>query len=1166
MSVFSPTPQQSAAINARGGALLISAGAGSGKTRVLVERLLSRICDGRDPCELSQFLIITFTRAAAAELRERILLAINERIAADPSNSRLRRQARLAASAEIGTIHSFCSRIVRENAAKLQIAPNARTAEESETAALRGEVMSSLLEKLYAECGDEVDALLDGVSVSRGDDALAALILRAYDALYSNGDPREFAAEILAGCAPADGADAGKTVWGAYVLETSLATVRGFAAYARAAENADAVSGFPQYGGFINSLADAFEVIAAAFVRGWDAARGALGAGLPQLKDVKPRAKGGAPDFVKAVQAAAKDLLETLRGRFHCSSDELREDSAATAPTLGSLIRFTLRFADEFGAEKRRRGILDFNDLEQLLLRLLRDEPNLADELSARYKEVMVDEFQDVSEVQDAIIRAASGNGAKLVMVGDARQSIYGFRNAAPEIFTGKYDALTRGASDGIAVVLADNFRSRGTVLNAVNLLFSRIMSRRVGGLDYTAREYLTPGRQDADGGEPPEYALLDAAATGDDAEDEDTGAELEARYIAGRILKLTDGGFRVPDGAGTRPAVFADIAVILRSMKGRGDVFRAVFAEYGIPLGGEPRGGFTEEKETELALAFLRAIDNPTLDVPLAAVMSSQAFGFTPDELAEIKPAGSGMSLWSAVRARPASDAKTAAFGGAMSALCELAPVLGVSGTLARVYDKLGLLSDVCGWERGETRRRNLIFLSELAAGFESSGGTGLRAFVRYCENVKTAGDAAAETSGVKLMTIHKAKGLEFPVVFLPGLGKRLNLTDASERVLFHPKLGAGLPRVDRALRIAFGTLPKSAIALRLREEALSEELRLLYVAMTRAREKLIMTSVLSGARSKAEKLAPFAGNPVPAFALSGRSDVASCIMLALLGTPDGAPLLGGACDTPETFAVSLISRNEAGVTPRAARTDAPGEAYALPPEPEPLGYAFADSVNLPSKLTYSELRGRLRAAEVTDDAELRAAPVRTARRVPRFAENAAVSGAERGTAIHEAFRLIDYSRCTDRGGVFAELERLGASGLPGFALISEDDRAKIAAFFECETGKAAIRAYGGGKLLREFKFSLLRPARELFDTAAADEILFQGVVDLAFFGDGGLTIADFKSDRIRSDAQLGEKTEYYSLQIREYAYAMRRITKLPVARAGLFFLDAGAWREVAV
>ncbi|MGM9522373.1 MAG: helicase-exonuclease AddAB subunit AddA, partial [Oscillospiraceae bacterium] len=851
MSEIKLTPEQAEATVNSGGQLLVSAAAGSGKTKVLVERLLKRVDAGLD---VDDFLIITYTNAAAAELRGKIMDAIYERLADEPENKRLRREAALCGKAQIETIHSFCSGVIRENAHILGIAPDFRIADENESLLLKQDVLSNMLDELYDSGGAEFFALADTMGAGRDDSALGSVILDTHTKLLSHPDPEKWVDKQIK-MLRLDGAeDAGKTVWGRVLMDKARDTAQFWegrigAVLSEAAANPDFEKA---YGESLRVTLSGIERFKTALEAGtWDEAREASAVSFPRPKNISGF------DDLKEVRTQCRKALEKTAELFYDSSEKCLGDMRLTAPAVSSLLKTVLLFENKYSAEKRRRGILDFSDQEHLALKLLVDgetgEPTrTAREISLRFAEIMVDEYQDVNEIQELIFGAVSREGRNIFMVGDVKQSIYRFRLADPTIFLRKYlsfkDAQDAEDGEGRRIILSRNFRSRAEILNAANFVFKNVMSVKFGDMDYTPREYLYPGASYPESSEPPvELYVIDAGSEIEE-ESQDDKTDVEARFAAGRIRELV-GSAMVSDGVGgLRPADFGDIAILMRSPRSRLPKWIAALSEQGIPVAAETSSGFFGEMEVSIALSLMYIIDNPRQDIPLISVLRSPVYGFTSEELARIRLEDQEGDFYSALKKSAGKEEKSALFLKELEDFRRAAPDMTSDELLWHVCGKTGLFAIVSAMPGGEKRRANLMRLFEYARSFESAGYKGLFGFVTYMRRLQEQGETPQPDAGagaenaVTIMSIHKSKGLEFPIVILADTTRRFNTEDSKKPLLIHPELGVGPKRVDIARRIEYPTIARRAVRAGMLSEGLSEELRVLYVAMTRAKEKLIM------------------------------------------------------------------------------------------------------------------------------------------------------------------------------------------------------------------------------------------------------------------------------------------------------------------------------------
>ena len=1167
MAEFVPTASQRLAIEDRGGELLVSAAAGSGKTRVLTERLMGWITGGDCPPSVDSFLVITFSTAAAAELRSRISEEISRRSMAEPESKRLRREAALVRRAPIGTIHSFCSALLREYAGKAGITPHFAIADEDRAGELRRLALETVMDAAY-EAGDpDFLRLADTVGAGRDDSRLAELVLRLHDKLQSHARPGDWAraqAELLT----AEAQDAGDTPWGRELLEAARSELSYWAGEMEAV--AEAVKGYEKlgraYAPSFTATAMMLRGCALCAREGWDRLYEALPIEFPRLGTVR----GGGEDpelaeYAKAKREACKKAAKRLERDFLLPSSELLRDMRRTAPAMRALLRLVGEFNAEYARRKRRRSLLDFADLEHLAAQLL-TEPDgspteTAREVSRRYTEVMVDEYQDVSAVQDLIIRAVSDGGRRLFMVGDVKQSIYRFRLADPTIFLGKYESYQDApAPEGVPrrVFLRESFRSRPEVVDAVNEVFGCLMSRGLGEMEYDERARLSCGAWYEGLTPRPELVLVPVQGAEDEDERPDK-AETEAAYAAGMMRRLVESGAMVTEGGVRRPVGYGDMAVLLRSVNIAGPVWRRVLAREGVPVEAGQSGGFFEAGEVSVTLSLLALIDNPRQDVALISVLRSALFGFTADELTQMRLGSPEGDLYAALGSFAEVSAKARRFLDILGGLRELSRDCELAALVWEVYERLDCLALCAAMRDGEGRRARLMRLFELARSFESSGWKGLRRFLDWINSMKKRGEEPAfpdEPGGgaVRIMSIHRSKGLEFPVVFIGDTARRFNLGDLRESVLVHPKLGLGPKYTDTARGIEYPTLARRAVAHRLERELLSEELRLLYVAMTRAKERLFITCAVPDPEKKLAKLRPAAEPKMPAEVLAGMRSLSDWLISAALGT--GGRRLGLVTGTRPGEAAP----GRQNARPRTEPETGPKEEGCAVDFARELGwrYPYSRAELLPSKLTATELKS---LAEPDPESEqLLGRPPRLFRRPDLPGVHRALDAAERGTATHMALRYLDLRRLDSPEHAAEELERLVAAGRLSEREAGAVDIASLLRFAGSELGR---KIAGSERVLREFPFALLCEAGRFFQDAGEEELLLQGVVDCCIIEEDGLTVVDYKTDRVRPGEEA-RRAELYRSQLEAYCWAMSRITGLPVKAGYLCFLATGAELEL--
>ena len=1152
MADFAPTPSQQAAIDARGKAVLVSAAAGSGKTRVLTERLVERIGEGED---VDRFLIITFTKAAAAELRGRIVQEISERLAQNPDDRHLRRQSALVSKAQIGTIDSFCQTFLRENCHAAQLSPEFAVIEEDRADALKARVIERVLDECYEKGDEGFFALADTVGAGRDDKKLAQTVLDVFRQTQSHARPEKWLREQLEILENLPD-DFGDTPWGALVLENARASAeywaRCFDDLVREAQADPEVA--VKRGEDIAESALAMRDFARAAEQSWDAAQRAADIPFATARRLSGSADKELADRLQAVRKRGKAAMEKLKSSFSGSSAELLAQLRETAPMTRALVELTLRFAKAYSAEKRRRAEVDFADLEHMAAQLLTNEDGsptpLARETSKRFCEIMVDEYQDVNRVQDDIFRALSDDGKNLFMVGDVKQSIYRFRLADPGIFTEKYlsyaDCDAAAPGEPRRIMLRENFRSRSEVLDAANAVFGLCMSRELGDIDYDEAAALKCGASYEGEAPKPELRLIELPRGGGD-EDSPDKTELEAQYVAARIRELIDVRTEVSGRGGMRPLEYGDIAILLRSANSIGGVYRNALVQQGIPVASVQGGGFFTSIEISTMMSLLAVIDNPYQDIPLIAVLRSPVFGFTADELSAIRASGKRCDFYTALCAAAETDEKCAGFVRTLAGFRAEAPDMSAAELTWRLCGELDMLAICSAMTDGEQRRANLLELVELSERFESSGYRGLHRFVlwlrRLAEKGQEPASGAASASAVQIMSIHKSKGLEFPVMFLCDTARRFNKRDSQDSVLVHPQLGLGPKLTDTKRRIEYPTLARHAIRLRLERETLSEELRLLYVALTRPKERLIVTGVVKDAEKTLAKAREAVTTPMAPEVLASAQSMLDWLIYSAIA--DGGRHI--AMETAEPAAAAPV---------RAADTPVEGSDEGMIAELErklSFEYPYADAVHLPSKVTATELKGRDAADEDAQSVAPKPAP---SFRTPDFGRvNRPATGTERGVATHLVLQYMDFSKTGSIAEINHEIARLEEEKFITAREAEAVDAEAIDGLFRSPLGRRMLAAKN---MRREFKFSLLVGADEVFGAAVGEQVLLQGVVDCCIEADGELVIIDYKTDRVRG-AAVERRAETYAGQLRAYAAAMERITGKPVRECALYFLAAG-------
>lgn len=1160
------TSDQLTAITAHGSDLLVSAEAGSGKTAVLVERVIRRLTDPADPVDIDQFLLVTYTNAAAAEMRGKLADAIAARLDNESDNARLRRQLFLVHKARITTVHAFCLTLVREQTASLRLPPDFRLMDEGERGTLRDEVMEEVLESLYAAEDSGFLALLDLLASGQDDKPLIAAILDTFEKTRAHADPDGFLEQVRQGLM--DSGSPAETAHGKLLLAQAREAVQyGLAFLHRGLELLQEEETLERaYApAFHSDVKQAEQLLAAIEAADWDTAvELAQNLHFDRLGSIRGYEDKEFQEQIKGLRKEWKDTAEEIQSKLLCvTTKQAAYDRALGRPALDALVRVVQQFSHAFSEEKRQRGLADFNDLEHFAVQLLYTdgEPSLlARRLSETFAEILVDEYQDTNGVQDAIFRAIARNN--LFMVGDVKQSIYGFRLADPYIFLDKYKSFTDDLETemGRRVVLSKNFRSRAEVLDAVNYIFRAVMSESVGDLEYTDREALNLGASypEANGLCDTELWLLDTSQN--DGADK---ALLEARMIAKRIRELIDSRFPVTDrgSEGARPLRASDVVILMRSPKARAAIYREALAEYGLYAQTEESTGLLQTTEIGTIVSLLSVIDNPRQDVPLIGVMRSPLYDFSEEELAQIRLIDRTISFYDA--ARQSEVPKVQAFLRELDDLRSISCDLPVYRLLWLIYDRTGALGLFGAMPGGAQRQRNLLSFFERARGFEQAGTRGLFRFVRLLRSMEERGEdfeavrAESGDGAVRIMSIHKSKGLEFPVVILADTAKRFNERDLTAPILVHPSLGFGAKCRDLSRGVRYDTLERQAVAARMRQQAVSEELRVLYVALTRAKEKVIVSCASAQFGTQLARLGRLAAlGELPAYAMGGMHTSMAWLIAPLLRHPRAGTLRAYSEEqiemdgqAPDTIQFYCCTPDDLISVEQTERMDI--QFSELPSVPPVLTYEKSILADIPAKMTATGLKKGYKSAETAEDTKtVRPAP---ALRRPDFEQRVhGLTPAERGTAHHLFMQFCDFAVCAE-GKIEQEIARLRDRCILSPEQADAVEPARIRRFFTSELYKKQMCK---GEIRREFKFSVTVPVSDYYTELedSQDEVLLQGVIDCLSETEEGFLIVDFKTDRVgRSYVQ--ERAEQYRTQLEAYQKAVEKIFNKPVLARALYF-----------
>ena len=907
-------------------------------------------------------------------------------------------------------------------------------------------------------------------------------------------------------------------------------------------------------------------------------------------REVDPEKKAyvtGCRDRVKTAIKKMKELyaFDTLENMF--------ADLEGTREATGVLLDLAEQFAERFQAKKRDKNLVDFNDLEhealKVLIRVQEDGTHVytdaADELSMQYREVLVDEYQDSNLVQEELLKAVSRERFgqhNVFMVGDVKQSIYRFRLARPELFLEKYHAYPSEPEDNgpdLKIELHQNFRSRDTVLTGINDIFYRIMTENLGNIRYTEDAALHPGAVFAEAAEPERVGGLsellmvdtgDEALAGLDEETADyTAKELEAKLIAAKIREMTDPehGFLVWDkkageGGGYRTAQFRDMVILLRSTAGWTETLLQILLNEGIPAYAESRMGYFNTLEVETVLSMLAVIDNPMQDIPLAAVLKSPVVGMSDRELATMMADYRSCADKGQDRGIYAAAVRWERLNGFFEKLEQfrlLASYLPIHELIYRLYEETGYYDYVSVMPAGETRRANLDMLVEKASEYEKTSYKGLFHFIRYIENLKKynsdfgeASTVGEEDNTVRIMSIHKSKGLEFPVVFLAGMGKKFNRQDVYGKVLIDPELGIAADYLDAEHRVKTSTIKKNVLRRKMELDSLGEELRVLYVAMTRAKEKLIMTGTDRSLGKTLEKYSqiPLADGQIPYTILSGAASFLDWILMCTGQTGNGLGILVRKIPVMEFIGSEMqrqvLKRNAKDVLLELDTKREYDRDFGMQlKEHLEFVYPYMADVSLHSKMSVSEVKKMGQPAD--DEAEVPFEPVKKA-------SDASVdsgTGAARGSAYHRALELLPFDRIRSLEDVDAWLTRFVEEKQYTSESLQMVDSTVLWTFLCSETGRRMAKAQASGKLHKEQQFVMGIPAREIGPVDSDELVVIQGIIDAYFEEDGELILVDYKTDRIRSSRIL---LDHYQKQLDYYARALTQLTRKNVREKWIY------------
>jgi len=1163
------TQEQLAAIEKRESSILVSASAGSGKTAVLVERIIGIITDKKNTVDIDNLLVVTFTSAAAAQMRERIEKAVREKIEEQPDNEHILRQLTLLNHSYITTIHSFCMKVIRDNYIKAGVDPNFRIADENECAVLTDEVMEELFESEYSrENNEDFLDLVEAFSQSTSDSRLKELVTKVYSFLRSMPyytkwlDERvndySFSEDKLSGC-----------VWAEYLREICRTYIGGALEYAEKALEKNAARGYEE--ALKNDVSD-LEYMRSLIEKDIEAFGSFIlnykfqNIGRTGKDDDKQSAEN-----IKGIRDTVKKSINYLRDNFfYAESGKIVRDMKDASVYIKSLAGLIKKFDSRYSDAKRGKNIADFSDLEHLAIKVLTDEngnpTDEAKELQLKFYEVMTDEYQDSNPVQELILKSVSGGGRGLqnrFMVGDVKQSIYRFRQAAPELFTEKYESYKRAGNE-VKIDLIKNFRSRKEVLDSTNFIFGQLFSNELGEMEYTPQASLKAGAVfDESDNNGTELDIIETTPLDDEDEDDDiTSIELEFMFVAKRIRSLVSSGFKVKDEetGHMRDIAFRDIVILLRTTKNWADIGAQILSAFSLPAFSDVSGVYLSKKEIKDVMSIIRVVDNFRQDIPLMAALKIPFYGVSDEELIKIRLSGDGefcecLKRYSESGEDEALCKKTKRFISDVETWKNKAPFISVRELLWDIYTTTGYYDYCLTLPFGAVRQANLRMLLERAQSLESTSMKGLFNFVRYIEKVEKSGadigEAKIEDENaqlVRIMSIHKSKGLEFPVVFICGLGKKFNLRDSSEPVILHKKMGIACDFTDIEKRIRRTTLSKNIISDRLKNESLSEEMRILYVAMTRAKEKLIMTGTVKSAEKSCQKWAVFSDGKEKLLPYASRRN-ADCFLDwigAALSRHKKGEIIRDIGQTTafanENGLYEHVSKWDVNIIRRSETTDIEAEKaeYETIEKTEPVNidlhwkYENEAMENIPSNISIADLK----AAQKSGSEKL------SELKKPEFisGRKKSISAVEKGTAVHSVLEYIDFSKKHDVESVQKAIDEMTEKKLLSADEAKTVEAKKILAFLDSDLGQ---RIRSADEVKKEAPFAMSLSPFEIYqkdDYKASDEmVLIHGIIDCFFIERGKIVLIDYKTD-ISRDENEEVFIKKYLTQLKVYAMAIER------------------------
>lgn len=1147
------TPQQNNAITARGRNILVSAAAGSGKTAVLVERVIKKITDSKNPVDIDKLLIVTFTNNAASEMKFRITKSLKEILRNEPFNQNAQRQLNLMPNAKICTIDSFCINLVRENFFELGINQDFTNLDENEASLLEDEIISNLTDELFENNDEEFIKLVEQFNTPGNEKPFINAVKKVRRFIYAQPFPYSWANKMSELYNSNTAFENSK--WFEYIkdeadylISIAKKCVNNNLALLNQIDDSKLNEKFENL--FLNDKS-LIDNVSDLLNTSWD---DLVKLGVPSFARLVSTAKldEELASEIKANRNTYTNIIKKEIPAFLiCSKEDYVKSLNTLYPIIKKLIDFVKIVDARLMVEKNERNSYSFSDTEHFAINLLFTpdgdkiiKKELADRLSAEFEEILVDEYQDTNEAQDLLFAYLS-NGHNLFTVGDVKQSIYRFRLAMPNIFNSRRKLYTdynpNDNEKSSKIILDKNFRSSKGICEYVNFIFSKVMSERVGELDYDAQNRLNFGADYKKNDIPSaQIHILDGAK----GEETDTR---EAMQIAKLIRKKIDSKEQIKDGDEYRDIRYSDFAILFRSMKNHVDSYVEVFTDMSIPVQCDNSSNLFENNEIKLILSLLRTIDNPTKDISLLSTMMSPVYAFTADELAQIRIENKQKNFYFSVV--NSQNEKVLNFLEDIKNLKKLSVTMSVSNFIRYLVENKGIVAFINAMGNGEQRYQNILALISFAQKFDSGVNIGLTSFIRYIDKIIDTDkgiDSKSIVSGkddaVTIMTVHHSKGLEFPICILAGAARNYNTGELTENLLINTVYGFGLKVHNEERMYNIQSIPYSVIKSKSANELMSENLRVLYVAMTRAKEQFITFISCQNIERKMQTLySKLIDGEITPYAVKSCKSDADIILLCSLFHQNAGQLreLAGfrLFANPADFDMSIdIDKSEGFEDDEIKPEKAEYQEGTVKEITEKLSYKYdyLPLSNVTSKMTASSL----------DDSDTNFEYITSSK--PAFMNKAEMTPAMRGTAMHTFMQFCNYNLAKDNLDI--EIENLVSGGFITEEQGKSLDKKRLASFFNSPLAK---RMFNSDKIYREIKVSTFLSANEVYGIDFDDKILVQGIADCVFEESGQLVLVDYKTDRVKDENELLER---YKKQLTFYKYAIEKTLKMPVKEVMLY------------